>query len=146
AFVRFPGNNTPFSADAYYWGELNSVPVDSTEFVGPFSPNFPAGGALTPGGTNDGGPAAPTKATVDGDGDGRTDYAVARSNAGQLTWWTSLAGTNETTASEFGQTGDELIAEDWDGDGKDDVSVYRDGVFYILQSSNATVRTVPFGL
>lgn len=145
AFVRFPGNNTPFSADAYYWGELAAVPVDSTEFIGPLSPSFPEGGQLTPGGINVGGPAVPAKAIVDFDGDGRTDPSIVRNDAGQLTWWSALSSNSSVSAAPFGAAGDTVIPADFDGDGKDDHAVWRDGTFYILQSSDLTVRTVVFG-
>jgi hypothetical protein len=54
AATRFPGNLAAFSAAAWYYGEL--VPPDnSTQYGAPRSPNFPRGGALTPGAPNAGG-------------------------------------------------------------------------------------------
>jgi len=35
---------------------------------------------------------------------------------------------------------------DYDGDGKADISIYRKGVWYIQQSSNASMRIENFGL
>ena len=52
AVTRFPGATTPFSLAAFYFGELASSPDGTTQYTAPFSPNFPAGGMLTPGAPN----------------------------------------------------------------------------------------------
>ncbi len=52
AVTRFPSNTTAFVAAAFYFGELAPSPDETTAFAAPFSPNFPAGGALTPGAPN----------------------------------------------------------------------------------------------
>jgi len=51
AATRFRTNLTPFSSAAWYYGEL-APPDNSTTYTSPLSPNFPAGGALTPGAPN----------------------------------------------------------------------------------------------
>jgi hypothetical protein len=53
AATRFPGDMTPFSATAWYYGEL-APPDSSTRYSGPQSANFPQGGMLTPGAPNAG--------------------------------------------------------------------------------------------
>ncbi|MBA2736313.1 MAG: FG-GAP repeat protein [Pyrinomonadaceae bacterium] len=35
---------------------------------------------------------------------------------------------------------------DYDGDGKTDIAVYRDGVWYVMRSSNGNVSYQNFGL
>ncbi len=52
AATRFLGNTNPQSAAAFYWGELLGPAANSTTYSSPLSPNFPAGGALTPGAPN----------------------------------------------------------------------------------------------
>ncbi|MGQ0542905.1 MAG: Ig-like domain-containing protein, partial [Blastocatellia bacterium] len=56
AFTRFssPGPTLPpaFDGTQYFWGELAASPVSSTVYQAPLSPNFPTGGALTPGAPN----------------------------------------------------------------------------------------------
>jgi len=52
AVTRFPNNTTPFAAGAFYFGELAASPDETTQYVAPLSPNFPAGGMLTPGAPN----------------------------------------------------------------------------------------------
>ncbi len=47
---------------------------------------------------------------------------------------------------QWGQNGDIPVASDYDGDGESDVAVYRNGVWYILQSSNGQARIEQFGL
>ena len=52
AATRFSSNLNPFSAAAWYYGEL-APPETSTTYTAPLSPNFPvAGGMLTPGAPN----------------------------------------------------------------------------------------------
>jgi hypothetical protein len=51
--TRFPGNTTALSFTAWYFGELpNTPPASTTTYTTPLSPNFPVGGALTPGAPN----------------------------------------------------------------------------------------------
>ncbi|MFN0141485.1 MAG: FG-GAP repeat domain-containing protein [Pyrinomonadaceae bacterium] len=151
AATRFSNNTTPLSAAAWYFGELAATPDNTTEYSGiPQSSNFPAGGALTPGGANLPILATPQKAIVDLNGDGKTDYTVTRSSGGLLTWFSSINGTGEVRGTQWGLLGDIAIPEDYDGDGKDDIAVWRPGAptvaaFYIIQSSDSTVRIVPFG-
>jgi hypothetical protein len=53
AAVRFRGNNTPRSPDAWYFGDLDGTDSSSVVFkADDVSDNFPAGTNLTPGGSN----------------------------------------------------------------------------------------------
>jgi subtilisin-like proprotein convertase family protein len=96
-------------------------------------------------------------APVDFDGDGRTDFAVVR-NIGaspsgatnQVRWFYNLNGSGSTIAKDWGIATDVFVPEDYDGDGKDDIAVWRTGAattaaFYILQSQTNTLRVDRFG-
>ena len=94
-------------------------------------------------------------APLDFNGDGRTDFGVVRTtagNGGTQTRWFNLTNATPQVESQFdfGVNSDSLAPGDYDGDGRDDVAVWRqqtgNSTFYILQSSTNTVRTVRFGL
>jgi hypothetical protein len=101
------------------------------------------------------------KAPVDFNGDGRTDYVVTRNVGGatgsgtipanQLRWFYNINGSNApTVAIDWGLATDEVLSEDFDGDGKDDIAVWRPGAptvaaFYILNSMTNTARVEAFG-
>jgi hypothetical protein len=95
----------------------------------------------------------PHDAAVDFNGDGKTDYTIVRNTGGgaggQVTWFYNLNGSSTTAGVEWGIATDFFIPEDFDGDGKDDVAVWRGTsaipAFYILQSADNTVRTDDFG-
>ncbi len=149
AVTRFSNNTNAFDANAFYYGEL-ATPDNSITYQAPLSANFPSGGQLTPGGPNVPVLAAPSKAVVDFNGDGRTDYTITRNQNGVLNWWTALNGSSEASFAQFGLQNDVPVPEDFDGDGRDDLAVWRPGApftaaFYIFQSSNNTVRIDNFG-
>lgn len=52
--------------------------------------------------------------------------------------WASLNSPSQTKFAYFGQPGDVPAAADYDGDGKSDYAVFRQGVWYILYSSTST--------
>jgi hypothetical protein len=88
----------------------------------------------------------------DYNGDGKTDFAVVRNTGGgaggAVTWFVNFNGTSTTYASDWGISTDDFIPADYDGDNKSDLAVWRSGaqaVFYILQSSDFTVRIDQFG-
>jgi subtilisin-like proprotein convertase family protein len=92
-----------------------------------------------------------TQHIVDFDGDGKTDFSVVRNTgggaSGQITWFQGLS-TGPVTAQPWGIATDTFVPADYDGDHKSDIAVWRPGTqayFYILQSSNSTVRAVAFG-
>lgn len=150
AVTRFAGDSTPFAASAFYFGELAASPDETIDYAAPFSTNFPVGGQLSPGNSNLPGSTAPQKAIADFNGDGRTDFSVTRTASGQMTWYNLLNGPATTSFVSWGAAGDVPVPEDFDGDGKDDIAIWRPGApftaaFWILQSSNNTLKLEVFG-
>ncbi len=97
-------------------------------------------------------------ATSDFNGDGRTDYALVRQTTSvgsfrQARWFTLFNVTNPVTPAgnevNFGLNTDSVTPADFDGDGSDDIAIWRsagaDSSFFILQSATNTVRVVQFG-
>ncbi len=140
------------------------------------------------------GGAAQTQHVADFNGDGKTDFVVARAaatslseaasqnsssiwngfeNSGEtkgrrqqpknnetdgdaplfppITWYSSINGTGAFSATQWGDAAtDFIVTEDFDGDSKSDITVWRAGPpfgsnFYILQSATNTVRVDTFG-
>ncbi len=92
---------------------------------------------------------AVVKKPSDFDGDGRSDLGVFRPSNG--IWYTSRS-MQSFYAAQFGLSTDQLAPADYDGDGKTDFAVWRENsgnpgysYFFILNSSNNTVRTEQFG-
>jgi subtilisin-like proprotein convertase family protein len=97
---------------------------------------------------------APSQHVVDYDGDGRTDSSVVRNTgggpSGQVTWFNLPASGGPHTVTPWGSATDFFVPEDYDGDNKTDIAIWRPGApfnafFYILQSSTSTLRGETFG-
>jgi uncharacterized delta-60 repeat protein len=83
-----------------------------------------------------------TRPIFDFDGDRKSDVSVYRPENGVWYMLNSLTGYN---AVQFGIASDKLVPADYDGDGKTDVAVFRDGTWH-LQRSQAGFTAVQFGL
>jgi hypothetical protein len=90
----------------------------------------------------------------DFDGDGATDVAVTRNTPNGLVWYILRSGYNAQTppysqysALQFGIGTDIATVEDYDGDGKSDVAVFRpsDATWYALRSTDDQVTVKQFG-
>lgn len=83
----------------------------------------------------------------DFDADGRADPSVYRGSNG---FWYINRSTAGFTAAQWGVATDKLTPADFDGDDRADIAVWREDAatvagFYILQSSNNTMRIERFG-
>ncbi len=101
-----------------------------------------------------GGATAPEhRAPGDFDGNGRTDFSIVREGpggaAGNFIWWIKLNGPNTTSVTPFGLNSDFILPADYDGDGADDIAIWRgqQGThgFWVLNSSTGTASFHPFG-
>jgi len=81
----------------------------------------------------------------DYDGDGRTDFAVVRTVSTGSVWYVLRSSDNLVSAVTWGLATDKPVPGDYDGDGRTDIAVYRDGTWYIVQSSNGQFATHQFG-
>lgn len=86
---------------------------------------------------------------LDFDGDGISDYAFARIDQtnGQVTFniLQSQTGTVRTTQLGNAALGDSLVAGDYDGDGKMDLGIFRNGLWTYIESSTGTTKTFQWG-
>lgn len=103
-------------------------------------------------------PSGPTaNGPVDLDGDGYTDYVVVRNMdgtpSGAVHWFYNLNPANPesggpTAGLAWGLSSDHFVTGDFDGDGQDDIAVWRSGpeaLFYILHTGDYTLRIEQFG-
>src|SRR5688572_799835 len=126
AATRFAGDARANNSRAWYAGIRVGAPSDTTYSPTLRTANFPAGGALTPGAPNVG--SIMRNAPVDANGDSATDLLVVRPAGGagsQLTWHTQLSTGGIEATRDWGVSGDQVLMGDYDGDFKDDVTVFR---------------------
>lgn len=88
-------------------------------------------------------------AAADRDGDGRADVAVLRStDSGDLGWiWRLSAGGSTTDLWGNATRGDVTVLGDFDGDRRNDATVYRPGApsTWFIRGTASAPRTVQFG-
>jgi hypothetical protein len=88
----------------------------------------------------------------DFDGDGATEVAIVREAANGLVWYILKSEGNQSylqmSVQQFGVASDLPVAEDYDGDGKSDLAVYRpsNATWYILRSGSGEVQVTKYGL
>ncbi len=97
------------------------------------------------------------KRPVDFDGDGRQDFSVLRFPASApqaITYWNLNSTAGPQASGPWGDAATDFPTPgDFDGDGKDDLAIYRAGAtagaqssFWILQSATSTVQYFAWGL
>lgn len=82
----------------------------------------------------------------DFDGDGTVDYGVV-SDVGGFLWWTVTKSTSGTTHTQptWGFTGDQIATADFNGDGRDEFVIFRNGDWYSIDISGM-IATYAFGM
>ena len=80
----------------------------------------------------------------DFDADDKADMAVFRTTTN--VWYVYNSADGTVSAQQFGLTGDKLPTADYDGDGRSDIAVFRQGTWYILESLTSVMRTVQWGV
>lgn len=73
----------------------------------------------------------------DFDGDNRTDIALVFEFFGYLGWYITLSSTNTVAAVVWGFPNDEIAVADYNGDGRDQIAVFRNGTWYILNEDGS---------
>jgi hypothetical protein len=83
---------------------------------------------------------------ADFDGDGESDLAVWRPSTG--VWHVNRSLNQNYSAHKFGgqEFGDVVVPGNYDGDKQTDYGVFRNGVWYVQNSSNGAVHVTQFGL
>lgn len=88
----------------------------------------------------------------DYDGDGKTDIAVVREGQSNfpnnLIWYYLRSSDGGFVGSVFGLVASDLnVQNDYDGDGKTDIAVWRDseGKYYVLKSTDGGLSVVQWG-
>ncbi len=82
----------------------------------------------------------------DYDGDGKIDIAVTRTSGGNLLWFYRRSTDGVIVGPiTFGLDTDIQVHGDYDGDGKVEPAIWRDGVFWSLNSSNGAVQIFHLG-
>lgn len=90
----------------------------------------------------------------DFDGDGKSDFCVARTSGGNLLWYILERDGGGTGAApiQFGLSNDFVAPGDYDGDGKQDIAIYRwntapaQSQFWVRRSSTGNPIVTTFGL
>jgi hypothetical protein len=86
-------------------------------------------------------------------GDGKADIVAVRNNISPMVWYILDSMTNTATATQFGvgrptggNSADFPIQGDYDGDGRQDIAVWRpNGTFYVLRSSDGGLTAQTWG-
>ncbi len=80
----------------------------------------------------------------DYDGDGKTDLAVGRVEGSSYRWFIKPSSGAAVQQFVFGLVGDTIVQGDYDGDGKTDAAIWRNGTFWVRNSTNGATQN--FGL
>ena len=86
---------------------------------------------------------AATPVAIDVDGDGSTDFGTTMIGAGNVMHWNiRQSSTNTTYFRTFGIPGDVPAVGDWNGNQIEEIGVFRNGAWYILDENNVMIYVV----
>lgn len=89
---------------------------------------------------------APRPTNFDFDGDSWADFAVTRFEDNNFSWYAvNNPSYRPVVNTQWGLAEDKFAPADYDGDRKTDVAVFRNGMWFILRSSNQSLSAVQFG-
>lgn len=90
--------------------------------------------------------ASGSRTKFDFDGNTYADFSVFRPSNGVWYRLTYNNGVPSFTGIPFGTATDKPVPADYDGDGRTDIAIYRDGIWWWIDSSNNAVHAVQFGI
>lgn len=78
---------------------------------------------------------------ADIDGDGKSDRGLLIQAGAVMHWYFIQSNNGATFTRTWGLPGDKIVTGDYNGNGVDEVAVYRNGAWYIIdENGNGTVR------
>lgn len=80
----------------------------------------------------------------DFDGDKISDTAVISIDKGIMHWLIKQSSTQALYHTTWGVVGDRTAVADYDGDGRDEVAIYRQGLWFVLYANGST-QVTPWG-
>lgn len=75
----------------------------------------------------------------DFDGDGISDRGLVASFGGSLFWYIIRSSDAQLYARAWGLEGDKIVIGDYNGNGRDEIAIYRDGAWFILDEDDRGV-------
>lgn len=85
----------------------------------------------------------PDAKSADFDRDSKADLSVFRPGDGG--WYVLNSSNGGMVSTTFGIATDRVVPGDYDGDGRVDVAVFRNGTWYLLDSFSSTFRAIAWG-
>jgi hypothetical protein len=71
------------------------------------------------------------------DGDGITDNGLVVDLGGYYYWYITRSSDGILYSRMWGMTGDDIVIADYNGNGRDEIAVYRAGAWFVLDESDA---------